>query len=81
IFLSCSRFTCYNDCLKKTTKFPNSFMIWGCMSGKGPGEMAILISTVNAQVYIDILDTFPHSINRKEQTVRISIRLKIYGGT
>uniref|UniRef100_A0A672STN9 Tc1-like transposase DDE domain-containing protein n=1 Tax=Sinocyclocheilus grahami TaxID=75366 RepID=A0A672STN9_SINGR len=46
------------DCLKKTTKFPKSFMIWGCMSGKGPGEMAILISTVNAQVYIEILDTF-----------------------
>uniref|UniRef100_A0A671MDT3 Uncharacterized protein n=1 Tax=Sinocyclocheilus anshuiensis TaxID=1608454 RepID=A0A671MDT3_9TELE len=46
-----------HDYLKKTTKFPNSFMIWGCMSGKGPGEMAILISTVNAEVYIEILDT------------------------
>uniref|UniRef100_A0A672T8Q8 Tc1-like transposase DDE domain-containing protein n=1 Tax=Sinocyclocheilus grahami TaxID=75366 RepID=A0A672T8Q8_SINGR len=46
-------------CLKKTTKFPNSFMVWGCsMSGKGPGEMAILTSTVNAQMYIEILDTF-----------------------
>uniref|UniRef100_A0A671KXB7 Uncharacterized protein n=1 Tax=Sinocyclocheilus anshuiensis TaxID=1608454 RepID=A0A671KXB7_9TELE len=47
-----------NDCLKKTTKFTNSIMIWGCMSGKLPGEMAILTSTVNAQVYIEILDTF-----------------------
>uniref|UniRef100_A0A673J1W8 Uncharacterized protein n=1 Tax=Sinocyclocheilus rhinocerous TaxID=307959 RepID=A0A673J1W8_9TELE len=47
-----------DDCLKKTTKFTNSFMIWGCMSGKLPGEMAILTSTVNAQVYIEILDTF-----------------------
>ncbi len=28
------------------------------MSGKGPGEMAIFTSAVNAQVYIEILDTF-----------------------
>lgn len=47
-----------DDHLKKTTKFPNSFIIWGCMSSKGPGEMTILTSTVNGQVYIEILDTF-----------------------
>ncbi len=47
-----------DDCLKETTKFPNSFMIWGSVSGKGPGEMAILTSTVNSQVYIETLDTF-----------------------
>ena len=28
------------------------------MSFKGPGEMAIIISTINALVYIDILDKF-----------------------
>lgn len=28
------------------------------MSSKGPGEMTILTSTVNGQVYIEILDTF-----------------------
>jgi DDE superfamily endonuclease len=33
-------------------------MIWGCMSGKSTGEMAVITSSINAQVYIDILDTF-----------------------
>lgn len=46
------------DCLKKTSKFPHSLMIWGCMSGKGTGEMAVVKSSINAQVYIDILDSF-----------------------
>uniref|UniRef100_A0A3B3UFU2 Uncharacterized protein n=1 Tax=Poecilia latipinna TaxID=48699 RepID=A0A3B3UFU2_9TELE len=45
-------------CLKKTTKFPQSLMIWGCMSGKGTGEMTVVNSSINAQVYIDILDSF-----------------------
>ncbi len=36
-----------DDCLKKTITFPNSLMIWGCMSGVGPAEMAIHSSTVN----------------------------------
>uniref|UniRef100_A0A3B5QLB3 Uncharacterized protein n=1 Tax=Xiphophorus maculatus TaxID=8083 RepID=A0A3B5QLB3_XIPMA len=45
-------------CLKKTTKFPQSLMIWGCMSGKGTGEMTVVNSSINAQVYIDILDIF-----------------------
>ena len=31
-----------HDCLKKTTTFPRSFMIWGRVSRKGPGEMAPL---------------------------------------
>ncbi|XP_053499736.1 ganglioside-induced differentiation-associated protein 1-like 1 isoform X1 [Ictalurus furcatus] len=43
-----------DDCLKKTIKFPHSLMIWGFMSGKGPGET----STVNAQMYTEILHTF-----------------------
>uniref|UniRef100_A0A4W6EFN8 Tc1-like transposase DDE domain-containing protein n=1 Tax=Lates calcarifer TaxID=8187 RepID=A0A4W6EFN8_LATCA len=43
---------------KKTCKFPQSLMIWGCMSGKGTGEMAVITSSINAQVYVDILDTF-----------------------
>uniref|UniRef100_A0AAR2K6C9 Transposase Tc1-like domain-containing protein n=1 Tax=Pygocentrus nattereri TaxID=42514 RepID=A0AAR2K6C9_PYGNA len=46
------------DCLKKATKFPQSLMIWGCMSGKGTGEMTVVNSSINAQVYIDILDSF-----------------------
>lgn len=32
-------------------------MIWACMSGKGPVEMAIITSTISAQVDIEILDT------------------------
>lgn len=33
-------------------------MTWACMPGKGPGEMAVITSSINAQVYIEILDTF-----------------------
>uniref|UniRef100_A0A3P8X3E6 Uncharacterized protein n=1 Tax=Cynoglossus semilaevis TaxID=244447 RepID=A0A3P8X3E6_CYNSE len=52
------RLTCdlQNDCLKKTCKFPQSLMIWAYMSGKG--EIAVITSSMNAQVYVDILDTF-----------------------
>lgn len=32
-------------------------MAWGCMSGKGTGEMAANTSSINAHVYVDILDT------------------------
>ena len=33
-FVWCSSNETYkDDCLKKTIKFPHSFMIWGCMSG------------------------------------------------
>uniref|UniRef100_A0A3B1K6C0 Tc1-like transposase DDE domain-containing protein n=1 Tax=Astyanax mexicanus TaxID=7994 RepID=A0A3B1K6C0_ASTMX len=43
-FVWCRSSEIYEEaCLKKTTKFPQSLMIWGCMSGK---------------VYIDILDSF-----------------------
>ncbi|KAF7709014.1 hypothetical protein HF521_018071 [Silurus meridionalis] len=42
----------------KTCKFPQSLMIWGCMSGKGMGEMTVITSSINAQVYVEILDTF-----------------------
>lgn len=41
-------------------------MAWGCMSGKGTGEMAANTSSINAQVYVDILDTFLiPSVDRK----------------
>uniref|UniRef100_A0A8C5DZE9 Uncharacterized protein n=1 Tax=Gouania willdenowi TaxID=441366 RepID=A0A8C5DZE9_GOUWI len=36
--------------------FPQSLMIWGCMSGKG--TIAVITSSINAQVYVNILDTF-----------------------
>uniref|UniRef100_A0A3Q2ZWT6 Transposase Tc1-like domain-containing protein n=1 Tax=Kryptolebias marmoratus TaxID=37003 RepID=A0A3Q2ZWT6_KRYMA len=58
-FVWCHSNEIYADiCLKKMCKFPQSLMIWGCMSGKGTGEMAVITSSINAQVYIDILDTF-----------------------
>ena len=47
-----------DDCLKKTSRFPKSFMISDCMSFKGPIEMVIIISTINVLVYIEILDNF-----------------------
>lgn len=58
-FVWCRANEVYKDeCLKKTAKFPQSFLVWGCMSGKGPGEIAIITSTVNAEVYTQILDGF-----------------------
>ena len=33
-------------------------MIWGCMSHKGTGEIAVITSSINEQVYVEILDTF-----------------------
>uniref|UniRef100_A0A8C1NF85 Transposase Tc1-like domain-containing protein n=1 Tax=Cyprinus carpio TaxID=7962 RepID=A0A8C1NF85_CYPCA len=58
-FVWCRSNEIYEDnCLKKTCKFPQSLMIWGCMSGKGMGEMTVITSSINAQVYVEILDTF-----------------------
>lgn len=30
--------------LKKTSKFIHSFIIWGCMSGKEPGDIEVIIA-------------------------------------
>ena len=43
---------------KKTTKFDESFMICNWMLLKGSGEMAIVISTTNSRIYIEILENF-----------------------
>ena len=48
---------CKDDCLKKTNKFPKSF-IWVCMSFKEPEEMTFITSSINEYVYIEILDNF-----------------------
>ena len=47
-----------DDYLKKTSKFPNSFIIWGYMSFKGTGETAFITKVIKAYVYIEILDNF-----------------------
>uniref|UniRef100_A0A3B1K8U5 Uncharacterized protein n=1 Tax=Astyanax mexicanus TaxID=7994 RepID=A0A3B1K8U5_ASTMX len=63
LFVWCRSSEIYEEaCLRKTTKFPQSLMIWGCMSGKGTGEMTVVNSSINAQVYIDILDILLSSI-------------------
>lgn len=49
----------YSDgCIKKQIKFPTSVLIWACMSSKGPGKLAVVKTTVNSRIYIDILDHF-----------------------
>ena len=47
----------HNDDWQKKTYFL-LFMTWGCMSFKGPEEITIITSTINAHVYIEILDNF-----------------------
>ena len=47
-----------NDHLKKISKFHKSFMREDCMSFKGPEEMVTITSTINALMFIKILDTF-----------------------
>lgn len=48
----------YNeDCLApKVQKGGGSVMIWGCLSGKGKGEMCFVEGTVNSDKYIDIME-------------------------
>lgn len=46
------------SCLKSSIKFPQGIMIWGCMSSKGTGKLCILNTTVNANVYCEILEHF-----------------------
>ncbi len=45
-------------CLKSSVKFPQSVMIWAAMSSAGVGPLCFLKSTVNADIYQDILDHF-----------------------
>lgn len=46
------------QCLRSSVKFPSSLMIWGCMSARGLGNLCILKTTVNSDVYRDILEAF-----------------------
>lgn len=45
----------HKDCLKRTVKFPQGIMVWGCMSAKGLGTLHFIEGTVNAAKYQDIL--------------------------
>lgn len=46
----------HTDCLKRKVKFPASIMVWGCMSARGVGNLYFIDGTVNAKVYINILE-------------------------
>jgi hypothetical protein len=45
------------ECLTPTMKHPQSVMVWGCMSTTGVGRLKVCQGIVNAQKYIDILET------------------------
>ncbi len=45
-------------CLKSSVKFPQSVMIWAAMSSAGVGSLCFLKSTVNADIYQDMLEHF-----------------------
>ena len=47
-----------DNCLKEKSKFPNFFMIWCGITFNGPEKIAIIILTVNADVYIEVFDNF-----------------------
>lgn len=44
------------ECIKKTTKFPLSVMVWGCMSGSGLSKLHFIEKSVNSQKYQEILE-------------------------
>lgn len=44
------------ECIRKTTKFPTSVMVWGCMSGEGVGALHFVDGTVNSEKYLKILE-------------------------
>ena len=48
----------YNDNFLVKAKITESFTKGGCTSNKGPRSMTIIKSTVNIEVYIQILDNF-----------------------
>ena len=47
-------------CLKHSVKHPASNMVWGCVSSQGVGSLCFLSpkTTVNTEVYIDLLDAY-----------------------
>lgn len=45
------------ECLVSTVKYPESQMIWGCISSKGVGRLHFVNGTVNGDAYIEILKT------------------------
>ncbi len=47
---------CKDKCVLPTVKHGGgSFMVWGCMSAAGTGELQFIEGTMNANMYCDIL--------------------------
>ena len=46
----------HSDCIQHTIKHPMSKIVWGCVSDEGVGGLHFMQGTVNAQVYIGILE-------------------------
>ena len=46
----------YHDCIQHAIKHRIFQMVWGCISDQGVGGLHFVQGTVNAQVYIDILE-------------------------
>jgi hypothetical protein len=46
------------SCITRTVKFPQKVMVWGCLSHRGVGKLCVINGTVNAEVYVNILEHF-----------------------
>lgn len=44
------------QCLKRSVKYPASIMVWGCMSGRGVGQLHFAEGIINASKYQKILE-------------------------
>lgn len=46
----------HSSCLKRTVKFAQGVMVWGCMSANGVGKLEFITGNVNAEKYQQILE-------------------------
>ena len=47
-----------STCPKRSVKFPQFVLVWGCVLAAGVGQLCLMETTVNAAVHQDILDHF-----------------------
>lgn len=48
----------HEDCIAVRNKFPLSFMVWGCISYYGCGDLAFITGSMNADSYISIITNY-----------------------
>ena len=46
------------DCLNFKKKYPESYMVWSCMTAQGVGKLCILYVTINSEIYMQVLEEF-----------------------